>query len=183
MSRYFVSILILLVWWGCENDINLINEITRKKGGEEIVHDVTLRYTDSGKIMVLLKTPLIIRTTIGSSTQQEFTEGIYCEFYDDSSRLKAKLTSRYAIRDETKQLMTARDHVVLVSADSSTLESEELIWDASRQVIYTNKFFKWTKGKEIGTGFFFESDQSFKKIRMRRTEADNIVIPGLKKTD
>ena len=80
MSRYFVSIFILLVWWGCENDINLINEITRKKGGEEIVHDVTLRYTDSGKIMVLLKTPVIIRTTVGSTTQQEFTEGIYCEF-------------------------------------------------------------------------------------------------------
>ena len=181
MSRYFASICLLLLWWGCENDINLINEITRKKGSEDIVHDVTMHYTDSGLLKVILKTPIISRRAENNNTLQEFTNGIYCEFYDDSSKLKATLTARYAIRDENKRLMTARDHVVLISADSSTLESEELNWDESRAIIYTNKFFKWTKGKEIGTGFFFEADQSFKKIRMRRTEADNIVIPGLKR--
>jgi putative SOS response-associated peptidase YedK len=94
--------------------------------------------------------------------------------------LKATLTARYAIRDENKRLMTARDHVVLNARDSSILESEELIWDESRAIIYTNKFFKWTRGKEIGTGFFFEADQAFKRIKMRRTEADNIIIQGLK---
>jgi hypothetical protein len=180
MLRYFVSIFIIGSWWGCENDINLINEITRKKGGEEIVHDITMRYTDSARLKVLLKAPVIWRRAEGTNTIQEFSKGIYCEFYDDSSRLKATLTARYAIRDENKRLMTARDHVILNSRDSSILESEELIWDESRAIIYTNKFFKWTRGKEIGTGFFFEADQAFKRIKMRRTEADNIIIQGLK---
>ena len=180
MLRYFVSIFIIGSWWGCENDISLINEITRKKGGEEIVHDITMRYTDSARLKVLLKAPVIWRRAEGTNTIQEFSKGIYCEFYDDSSRLKATLTARYAIRDENKRLMTARDHVILNSRDSSILESEELIWDESRAIIYTNKFFKWTKGKEIGTGFFFEADQAFKRIKMRRTEADNIIIQGLK---
>lgn len=180
MLRYCVSIIVLLTWWGCENDINLINEITRKKGGEEIVHDITMRYTDSSRLKVLLRAPVIWRRTEGTNTIQEFSKGIYCEFYDDSSRLKATLTARFAIRDENKRLMTARDHVVLNSRDSTILESEELNWDESRAIIYTNKFFKWTKGKEIGTGFFFEADQAFKRIKMRRTEADNIIIQGLK---
>lgn len=179
MSRYFVSLFSLILWWGCESDNNLINEVTRKKGNEEIVEDVTLHYTDSGRLEVMLKAPVIKRSNEKNVTLQEFTSGIYCEFYDDSMRLKARLTARYAVRDENKRIMTARDHVVLISSDSTKLESEELIWDEGRAIVYSNKFVKWSRGKEVGTGFFFEADQAFTKIKMRKTEADNIVIPGL----
>ncbi|MBK8778078.1 MAG: LPS export ABC transporter periplasmic protein LptC [Saprospiraceae bacterium] len=180
MLRYCASILILAVFISCENDINLINEFNRKKGNEEFVENVTMQYTDSGKLMVLLRAPLIKRTIQNNSAYQEFPKGIYCEFYDDSTHIKATLTAKYAIRDENKRVMTARNQVHLVSAvDSTHLEGEELIWDENRQLIYSNKFVKWTRGKEVGTGFFFEADQSFKKIKMRQTEADNIVLPGL----
>lgn len=179
MLRYFVSSFILFSVWACENEVNLIDAITRKKGNEELVHDVTLHYTDSGRLEVLLKAPVINRTNEKNIALQEFTDGIYCEFYDDSMQLKARLTARYAIRDENKRIMTARDHVVLISRDSTRLESEELIWDESKAIVYSNKFFKWSRGKEVGTGFFFEADQAFTKIKMRKTEADNIVIPGL----
>lgn len=179
MLRYCVSLLILSLWWSCENEVSLINEVNRKKGNEELVHDVTLHYTDSGRLEVLLKAPVIKRTNERNSSLQEFTDGIYCEFYDDSMKLKARLTARYAVRDENKRIMTARDHVVLISSDSTRLESEELIWDEGKAIVYSNKFVKWSRGKEVGTGFFFEADQAFTKIKMRKTEADNIVIPGL----
>ena len=57
MLRYCASILILAVFISCENDINLINEFNRKKGNEEFVENVTMQYTDSGKLMVLLRAP------------------------------------------------------------------------------------------------------------------------------
>lgn len=182
MSRYYDSLFLLFLFlcWGCDNEVNLLNEVQRNKGNEESVQNVTLHYSDSGQLKVLLKAPVINRKKENGSNIQEFTDGIYCEFYDDSSHLKARLTARYAIRDEDKRIMTARDHVVLVSADSTKLETEELIWDENRRIIYSNKFFKWTRGREIGTGFYFEADQSFEKIKMRNMEADNIVVPGLK---
>ncbi|HNR08563.1 MAG TPA: LPS export ABC transporter periplasmic protein LptC [Saprospiraceae bacterium] len=179
MLRYLGSLAAILFLGACENDFNLLQEAHQKKGNEEMVRDVVLHYTDSGRLEVLLKAPVIKRTLQNNIPKQEFTEGIYCEFYDDSLRLKARLTARYAIRDENKRIMTARDQVVLVSADSTRLESEELIWDEGRAIVYSNKFVKWSRGKEVGTGFFFQADQSFKKIQMRKTEADNIVIPGL----
>ena len=179
MLRYLGSFWALILLISCENDFNLLQEVHQKKGNEELVRDVVLHYTDSGRLEVLLKAPVIKRTLLNNIPLQEFTEGIYCEFYDDSLRLKARLTARYAIRDENKRIMTARDQVVLVSADSTRLESEELIWDEGRAIVYSNKFVKWSRGKEVGTGFFFQADQSFKKIQMRKTEADNIVIPGL----
>ena len=181
MLRYLGSLLAIVFLGACENDFNLLQEVHQKKGNEEIVRDVTLHYTDSGRLEVLLKAPVIKRTLQKNIPLQEFTEGIYCEFYDDSLRLKARLTARYAIRDENKRIMTARDQVVLVSADSTRLESEELIWDEGRAIVYSNKFVKWSRGKEVGTGFFFQADQTFTKIQMRKTEADNIVIPGLEK--
>lgn len=183
MSRYLGSLLAIVFLGACENDFNLLQEVHQKKGNEEIVRDVTLHYTDSGRLEVLLKAPVIKRTLQKNIPLQEFTEGIYCEFYDDSLRLKARLTARYAIRDENKRIMTARDQVVLVSADSTRLESEELIWDEGRAIVYSNKFVKWSRGKEVGTGFFFQADQTFTKIQMRKTEADNIVIPGLSRDE
>ncbi len=181
MSRYFVSLIILIALWGCDHEVNLIHEVVRNKGDEEIVGDVILHYTDSGRLQVLLKAPLIKGTVDRNSAIREFTQGINCEFYDDSSKLKAKLTARYAIRNDDLRIMTARDHVVLIQADSSKLETEELIWDENRQIIYSHKFCKYTRGKEVGTGFFFQADQSFTRIELRNTEADNIVVPGLKK--
>ena len=183
MLRYLGSLFAIVFLGACENDFNLLQEVHQKKGNEEIVRDVTLHYTDSGRLEVLLKAPVIKRTLQKNIPLQEFTEGIYCEFYDDSLRLKARLTARYAIRDENKRIMTARDQVVLVSADSTRLESEELIWDEGRAIVYSNKFVKWSRGKEVGTGFFFQADQTFTKIQMRKTEADNIVIPGLSRDE
>lgn len=183
MSRYFASLLLFIFLYGCESEADLMSEANRKKGSEELVSDVRMKYTDSGKIKVMLKAPTIRRFEKEHNDMQEFIDGIYTEFYDDSSKLKATLTADYAIRDANRRTMTARNNVKLVSAvDKTKLESEELIWDESRAIIYTHKFFKWTKDKEIGTGFFFEADQSFKKIKMRATEADNIEIPGFTPT-
>ncbi|MEP7267816.1 MAG: LPS export ABC transporter periplasmic protein LptC [Saprospiraceae bacterium] len=180
MLHYLGSIfLFAILISSCHDDVDLLEEVTRKKGNEEVVENFTLHYTDSGRLKVVMKAPVVKRSGNGNNNVQEFTDGIYCEFYDDSSHLTATLTARYAFREEYKRIMTARDHVKLIKADGSTLESEELIWDENRQLIYSNKFFKYTRGKEVGTGFFFEADQSFKRIKMQKTEADNIVLPGL----
>lgn len=174
---FFIAFGVMI--WSCTNTPDLLEEVNRKKGNEEIIENIVLHYTDSGKLKVLLKAPVVKRTGANHNLIQEFTNGIYCEFYDDTSKLAATLTSNYAFREENKRMMTARDHVRLEKADGTLLETEELIWDENKQIIYSNKFVKYTRGKEVGTGFFFEADQSFKKIKMRKTEADNIVVPGL----
>jgi len=180
MLRYLGSLLIFAaIIAACNDSSDLMSEVTRKKGNEEIIENIELHYSDSGKLKVLLKAPIVRRSGSTNSLVQEFTKGIYCEFYDDTSNLVATLTSNYAFREEYKRTMTARDHVKLVKVDGTVLETEELIWDETKQIIYSNKFVKYTRGKEIGTGFFFEADQSFKKIKMRKTEADNILVPGL----
>ena len=165
--------------WACNDTPDLLEEVNRTKGNVETIDQVVLHYTDSGKLKVLLKAPVVRRTGPSHNLMQEFPKGIYCEFYDDTSNLSATLTAKYAFREESKRTMTARDQVRLEKADGTLLETEELIWDENKQIIYSNKFVKYTRGKEVGTGFFFEADQSFKKIKMRKTEADNIVVPGL----
>ena len=167
----FTSYLLLLTscffFISCENDIAKINLITSiNTMPVESGKNVEIIYSDSAKVKIKLISPQVDRYT-DNDPHTEMSKGVKIEFYDDDLKVKSKLTANYAMRYEKEKRMEAKQNVVVTNEKGDKLNTEHLIWDEEKKLIYTEEFVKITTADEILMGDGMESNEDFSKYKIK----------------
>ncbi len=165
--RYFPLIFfVTLLFSSCENDIEKVNLITQKeKLPLESASNAEIVYSDSARVKVKMTAPQLDRYS-GDDPYIELPKGMLLWFFDDSMKVKTKLSADYAIRHENKKIMEARKHVVVVNERGEKLETEHLTWDEKEQKIRTKDFVKITTATDVLMGDGLESNQDFTEYKI-----------------
>lgn len=147
--------------FACSNDPALVKEfIASKDLPIEEIEDAELLHTSNGNLKVKIVASKIERFQ-SKEPYLTFSNHIEVYFFNDSVQLQSTLSAENAEIDKKTRKMTAFNNVILKSADSKKLETEELIWDELENKIYTDKKVKITTGKEIVEGHGFISNADF----------------------
>lgn len=156
----------------CENDIEVIKQITNPDVLPELTGtNVEIWYSDSAKLKVRIVTPQLDRyLKDASKPYMEFPKGIHVYFYNDSMRVHAEISARYAIYKETEKLWEARNNVVVINTKGERLNTEQLFWDEVKEKIYSSSYSLITTpdGENIGEKGF-EARQDFTEWRLNRS--------------
>ena len=150
----------------CKPEIIDTLQINRDQLGIERWKDVEIIYSDSARIKVRVTGPTMLYYTNQGDPKQVFPDGTKTYFYDDFQVEMGVLSGKYAIRDERKHQVIVREDVVWESKTDGRLETSELIWDETTNIIRSTKFTKITRQKEIITGFNFETDDKLSRWRI-----------------
>jgi len=151
----------------CQNDMQTINSIIAVKNmPSETMKGVELVYSDSAKVKMKLTGPKMDRYG-GEKPHIIFPGGMNILFYNDSMELSSQLKADYGIRYETDGAMEAKRNVEVVNVKGEKLNTEHLLWDESKDRIYTNEFVKITTGDEVIYGDGLESNRDFTKWRIK----------------
>ncbi len=158
-----MALLTQLLWAGCSEGTPKRADLfyTQDDAAVEVARGVEILYSDSAILRVRAKAPVLHNHLDPEDPRQEFPEGIHIDFFTPDLRINSFLTARFAVRRAEKGLITARDSVVLITADREVLETEELIWDENKAQLRTDKFVKITRPGEIIYGFGLEATQDF----------------------
>ena len=161
-NRYILLFSTLLVFAAaCENDIKVINTLTSKKDTPiESATDVETTYSDSGRIAVSVKAPLLNRYE-GNNPYDEMPKGVAVNFYDTLGQVKSHLTANYAISYTNKKMMEAKNNVVVVNEKGEQLNTEHLVWNQVTARIYSDKFVTVHSGKDVIYGNGLDADERF----------------------
>jgi LPS export ABC transporter protein LptC len=155
----------------CKNDIDYVNALSDELNiPRQTGKNFEVQYTDSGRLQVIFKAPLVERYFKGGEEGKyyEFPKGVEIHFFDRNEQLESIVTSRYAKYWEDKNLGVARDSVVGRNVKSGEqINTEELFWDREKQLIYSNVFTKITNEDGVYFGEKgFESDQGFQNYKL-----------------
>ncbi len=157
------SFLGILLLFSCKNKLEDINAITFVDTlPVESGKNVETIYSDSAKIQAIIKAP-VYKYYMGKNPYHEMPQGINVVFYDSAMRVKTHLTSKYAIKYDKKDVMEAKNDVVVVNEKGEQLNTEQLIWDEKTKRIYTDVFVKITTADKIFYGEGMDADESFIK--------------------
>jgi LPS export ABC transporter protein LptC len=159
-----ISLLIILfAVVGCENDPKKIEQIFNPDHlAMDRVENVLITYSDSARKKVTIEAPLLEYYVMKDrSEENHFPEGVLVKFFDDEGVLSSRLYADRAIQYPKRHLIIARDNVKLVSMKKDTFRTEELFWDESSAMVYTNAAFKYSNPDEVVYGYKFKSDQNF----------------------
>lgn len=169
-SLKFLFPLLIFAFISCENDIKVINNISNKDNlPVDSSKNVETIYSDSAKVVLIVKAPLVNRYE-GDKPYSEMPKGVELYSYDSLMHVKSKLTANYAISYEKTKMMEAKNNVVVVNERKEQLNTEHLVWDQQKAIIYSDKFVKIKTEKEILWGEGMESDEMFDKWKILKVK-------------
>jgi LPS export ABC transporter protein LptC len=130
----------------CENDVNEVRELGRKKTGIEEGKNISSFLSTDGKMRAHLTAPLLLRYDTDSGRKAEFPNSLHVDFYNDSIKIESQLRARYGRYLENENKVYLRDSVVAFNTKGDTLFCEDLYWDQTLQKFYTDKRATLSRG-------------------------------------
>lgn len=164
--------------FSCKGDLETIQALTHKDESPiETGFGVELVYSRHARVQLILKAPRMDRYA-GEKNYIEMPEGISVVFYDSLMNVTSTLTANYAINYLNDELFEARNNVVVINEANEKLNTEQLIWDQKKGIIYSEKFVKITTEDEVLFGDGFESDERFTDWKIKYPRGTFMVETG-----
>jgi LPS export ABC transporter protein LptC len=164
---FFIAI--TLFFGSCTNDLKDVMALRQNKNSPSQIGDsVTLLYTDSSQLKIILKANRML--VFSKNVPEPFTvlsKGLFLTILDDEEKISTTLKANYGVRFDLSRRMEAKYAVEVINREGKKLETEKLIWDEKNKRIYTDAFVKITTDKEIITGKGLESNQDFTKYQLK----------------
>src|SRR5258708_3149309 len=77
--------------FACENDVNEVRELGRKKPGIEEGKNISSFLSMNGKMRAHLTAPLLLRYQGDSARKAEFPNTLHVDFYNDTAKIESQL--------------------------------------------------------------------------------------------
>ncbi len=136
-----------------------------------IVKDFRTVITDSGKMQVEMRSPLLEEYNNKEVPYTEFRFGINVDFWDGKKVIAGSVTAKYAKYTKSANLWELKDSVVVINENKDVLETELLFWNQKEDRIYTDRFFKISSIDQVTQGFGFESDSHLRHRKLKKVSA------------
>lgn len=142
----------------CEKKPVVVKDIPIKELPSLSGRNVETMYTDSGKVTLIVRTPLIQQYTAKEDPHTLFPEGLTVLFYDKKTTPQASISAHYARYTDKDAQWELRDSVVAVNTEGDILETELLYWSEPKGRVWSDRFVRFTLKDKIIMGTGFESD-------------------------
>ena len=169
-KKIIISYFLALVITACTNDLKDVMAMpSNKKSPSQVGDSVTMLYTDSAQLKIILKANRML--VFDKNVSEPFTilpKGVFVTFFDDDEKISTTLKANYGVRYDVSKRMEVRYAVEVVNKKGEKLETEKLVWDEKSKRIYTDAFVKITTATEVIRGKGMESNQDFSKYELKQ---------------
>lgn len=156
------------IFVSCKTDIDKVNMLTSRSNLPTFsVYGFETTYSDSGKVMIELKSKEMSRFEGKNTKYDEYRYGFNVRFYDENDSLASTLRCSYARFIIEKELWEIKTDVEIDNIKrKEKVNTELLYWDMNKELVYSDKFVKITTEEEILMGDGFESNQDFSEWKI-----------------
>ena len=159
---------ILFMLYSCKNDISVVKSLTvKEKSPTETATKMHLYLSELGTV----KNEFLFEEMnkyIDPEVYFEYPKGVEVISYTEDGEKETTLTANYAINYEEKKVMEAKYNVIITNHKTGEIvETEHLVWDMDKHIIYSNTQTKNTKADgSVYIGESFESDEAFSRYSL-----------------
>jgi len=158
----------MVLYSSCESNFKEVQKSTFSEfvpSGE--AEKMNLKYTDSGRITAILKSPKMMDYTNVDFPFTDFPKGIDLTLYDKNSK-RTIILADYATSYKATNIIDLSGNVKISSQDGQILETEQLYFDQKNEWFFTEKKFKFTDVKGISNGQGIDFIKDFKVINSQK---------------
>ncbi len=152
----------------CSNDMKDISRFDRKTPPDQTLKDARIWRSEYGRLQLELEAPSIVQYR-NPDTRTHYPDGVNLRFYDNDLNLKTSIRANKATSYDERDILYARDSVVIIDyATGDTIYLEDITWKSSEDVIYSNRPVRAVNGSRVTFGDGFVSNAKFTNLRVTR---------------
>ena len=156
-----VLLVVVTLFFSCNNTLKEVHGLdTDSYAPLSIAENINTKYTDSGRLTVILVSPKMVNFTNREFPFYKFPEGIDLTLFDDNDN-KNTVKSDHAIVYDKTNLIDLKGNVVLTTSNYDTLFTEQLFYDQKKEWLFTNYPVKFRTKDYITNGIGFDSNKNF----------------------
>ncbi|MCE7059194.1 LPS export ABC transporter periplasmic protein LptC [Dyadobacter sp. CY343] len=166
LSPFCIVALLAILLSSCEDKKNKVGALYT--GPVEVVNDVQVKYSEQGKMKVLMKTPRSLRF---QNETQIFPDTVNISFFDSLSTIVTRLRSDSGRYDKSSDIYIVKGNVKVVMSESNQIMyTSELNWSPRTRKIFTDKPVAIRKvgSPEVTNGVGLDAEQDFTSIKFRK---------------
>ncbi|MGM0944042.1 MAG: LPS export ABC transporter periplasmic protein LptC [Bacteroidota bacterium] len=175
MRKILLALVAIAMLASCREDVDA-NALQVYEGPVNIGVNIHVVHSDSA----------IVRSEIRAARQleylngnMEFPDGILIEFYNVDGTLGTTLKADRGYFDKEKNLYRGEGNVqVDNNEEDQHLQSEELFWDPTKKLIYTDTFVTIRDNEVLLNGTGMVADESFTNYSMKNIRDSRTILPG-----
>ncbi|MBY0481062.1 MAG: LPS export ABC transporter periplasmic protein LptC [Chitinophagaceae bacterium] len=167
------------VFTGCENDINIVKNLGKKKLGVDEARQVETYMSQDGKTKAKLVAPLMLLTQDEYGKKIEYPKTLRVDFFDDTLHIQSKLFALYGTYSERENKILLKDSVIIFNIKGDTLICKELTWDQATQRFTTDKqifISQSSPARQRLFGIGFSSDQNLTDVHIGHVQPGSFFI-------
>ncbi|WP_417199975.1 LPS export ABC transporter periplasmic protein LptC [Bizionia sp.] len=173
IHKTIVLAIALTMVFSCKNNFEDVKKIGISENAPiGIAENMNLKYTDSGRVTALLRSPKMLDFSNRDFPFSEFPDAVELDLFDENNQ-KSTITADYAIVYDKTGLIDMQGNVVLASHKNDTLYADQLYYDQNREWMFTNQPVTFRTGSDIINGKGFDSDVKFTKAQV--LEIDGLI--------
>lgn len=158
----------LLLVCGCKNDTSNLDWISKRSNVNiERGKDIEIIYSSGGENKIKAIAKEVHRFNV-EKPYMTFPNGIKVNFYDATGNVETVMEANTATVYDGSSMMTAKSNVEVINAKGEKLNTEELIWDESKKMIYSNSYVKISTEDEIILGEGMEANETFTDYTIKK---------------
>ena len=177
-ANILITISICLVFLSCKNDIKKIKSFKHLEvKPTEFAENIEIVRTDSGRIVLTVFAPQLLRYTDKEDPYTVFPKGVTVVGYNYYPDTAYSIRSDFAINYEKDNLWKAKNDVVAINRKGEQLNTEEMFWDEKKEIIYSDKFSRITNEDGIFYGENgFVANQDFTKWKLKNISNSTVNV-------
>jgi len=166
LSPFYLIVLLGLLFQACEGKKNKLGALYT--GPLEIVNQVEVKYSEQGKLKVLMKTPKSLRY---QNETKVFPDTINISFFDSLGTVVTRLRSDSGRYDQNLDVYIVKGNVrVVKSVTDEVLTTTELSWSPRTRKVFTEKPLSVINKRtsEVTNAIGMDAEQDFTRIKFRK---------------
>lgn len=132
---------------------------------EQIIENMEVIFTEQGRRTGVLRADSV---TVYRQGQEKRGKRIRVDYYDRDGQHVSTLTAEEGTYNSDAEEVEARGNVVVVSEDSTRLQTDVLIWRKQINRIFTDSFVTITRGKNTVSGYGLDTDPRLEDFHILR---------------
>ena len=164
----YVTAFAVTLFFSCNQTKNTKTPpFNQAKSPNAIGTEVQLKYTDSGRLVAVLRTPTLLDFSNFDMSYREFPDGLVLDIFDKDGK-KTVVKADYGISYDITGLIDLRKNVAIRMADSTDLDAPQLYWDQQNNWVFTDKPYKVAfPDGSFNDGDGFDANQDFSNFNSR----------------
>ena len=145
-----------------------ISRFDRQQRPDQEILDGYIWRSSEGKLQLELDAPRIVQYRT-PDTRTIYPNGVELRFYDSDRNLQTFVRADKAISYDDKNILTAKDSVVVIDyTNGDTVYLEDIVWRSDEDLIYSNHSVRAVNGNRITYGDGFTSNANMTNLRVTR---------------